>query len=56
MFKGGAMYDEKKLIEVIMTDGKKCRMAPKAFNLFLSLNRILKFKRSDGWATVGIDT
>lgn len=50
------MKEEKNLIEVIMVDGTKCRMAPKALNLFLSVNRILKFKRADGWATVGIDT
>ncbi|MDT8423804.1 MAG: hypothetical protein RQ724_08515 [Desulfuromonadales bacterium] len=50
------MKEEKNLIEVIMVDGTKCRMAPKALNLFLSVNRILKFKRADGWATVGVDT
>ena len=49
------MCDAKSLIEVIMVDGAKCRMAPKALHLFLAVNRVLKFRRSDGWATVGID-
>lgn len=30
-------------------------MAVKAFNLFLTQGKIVKFERSDGWVTVGVD-
>jgi len=42
-----------KLIRVEMKDGSICRMAVKAFNLFLAQNKIVKFEREDGWVTVG---
>jgi len=44
-----------KLIRVEMKDGSICRMAVKAFNLFLAQDKIVKFERADGWVTVGID-
>lgn len=44
-----------RLIQVETTDGRVCRMAPRALNLFLGMNRVTRFKRSDGWVTVGID-
>lgn len=43
------------LIVVELKDGSVCRMAKKALNVFLSHDRVVKFKRSDGWAVVGED-
>lgn len=43
------------LIRVELKDGSICRMAVKAFNLFLAQGKIVRFERSDGWVTVGID-
>ena len=40
---------------VELKDGAVCQMANKAFNVFLSLDRVAKFKRSDGWVVVGQD-
>lgn len=44
-----------RLIRVELKDGSICRMAVKAFNLFLTQGKIVKFERSDGWVTVGVD-
>lgn len=44
------------LIRVELKDGSICRMAVKAFNLFLAQGKIVKFERSEGWVTVGVDT
>ena len=43
------------LIRVELKDGTICRMAPKALNIFLALDKIVQFERSDGWAVVGLD-
>ncbi len=43
------------LIRVEMNDGSICRMAIKAFNMFLTQNKIIKFERNDGWVTIGKD-
>jgi hypothetical protein len=43
------------LIRVEMNDGSICRMAIKAFNMFLTQNKITKFERNDGWVTIGKD-
>jgi len=43
------------LIKVEMKDGTLCRMAPRAFDMFLARNEVSRFKRSDGWAVVGVD-
>jgi hypothetical protein len=43
------------LIRVELKDGTICRMAIKAFNLFLSQDKIMRFERSDGWVIVGKD-
>ncbi len=48
--------EKEKLIRVELKDGVICRMAKKAFNLFLAQNKILKFERSDGWVHVEIDS
>jgi len=41
------------LVRVEMKDGEICCMAKKAFDLFLTQNKIAKFERSDGWVIVG---
>jgi hypothetical protein len=46
---------QKELIIVEMKDGTVCRMVGKALNLFLSHDRVTKFKRANGWAVVGVD-
>ena len=38
---------------VELKDGSVCQMANKSFNIFLSLGKVAKFKRSDGWIVVG---
>jgi hypothetical protein len=42
-------------MNVELKDGTVCLMANKAFNIFLSLGRVAKFERSDGWIVVGKD-
>ena len=42
-------------VNVELKDGAVCQMAKKAFNVFLSLDRVAKFKRTDGWTVVGED-
>ena len=43
-------------IDVELKDGSVCLMATKAFNVFLSLDKVAKFKRSNGWIVVGEGT
>jgi hypothetical protein len=40
-------------VNVELKDGAVCMMAKKSFNVFLSLDGVVKFKRCDGWAVVG---
>lgn len=40
-------------INVELKDGSVCLMGKKAFNVFLSLDKVAKFKRSNGWIEVG---
>ena len=42
-------------VDVELNDGAVCQMAKQAFNVFLSLDRVVKFRRSDGWIVVGTD-
>ena len=42
-------------VNVELKDGAVCEMAEKAFNVFLSLDRVARFRRSDGWVIVGQD-
>jgi hypothetical protein len=42
-------------VNVELKDGAVCQMAKKAFNVFLSLDRVAKFKRAEGWIDVGKD-
>jgi len=41
------------MIRVELKDGTVCRMAKKAFYLFLAQNKVSKFERSDGWVDIG---
>ncbi len=40
-------------IDVELKDGAVCLMGKKAFHVFLSLDKVAKFKRSNGWIVVG---
>jgi len=42
-------------IDVITNDGNYRHLAPLVLDIMLEKNLILKFKRSSGWVTVGID-
>ncbi|MGW8311759.1 MAG: GSU3473 family protein [Desulfuromonadales bacterium] len=42
-------------INVELNDGSVCLMAEKSFNIFLSLGKVTKFKRTEGWVVVGKD-
>ncbi len=39
-------------VDVELKDGAVCQMAKQAFNVFLSLDRVARFRRSDGWIVV----
>ncbi len=40
---------------VELRDGSVCPMSTKAFNIFLALDKVARFKRSGGWVVVGQD-
>ena len=42
-------------VNVELKDGAICMMAKKSFNTFLSLDRVVTFKRASGWVVVGKD-
>jgi hypothetical protein len=42
-------------IDVILTDGSYHHFPSKVLDVLLRSQRVLKFKRTDGWVTVGID-
>ena len=39
-------------INTELKDGAVCEMSKTAFNVFLSLDKVVKFKRSDRWVSV----
>jgi len=43
-------------VKVELKNGTVCRMGKKAFNVFLSLDEVTKFERTDGWVDVDTDT
>jgi hypothetical protein len=43
------------LIHVITRDGTYQHLTSSALDILLEKNRLLKFRRSSGWVTVGID-
>jgi hypothetical protein len=47
---------EQKHIHVIARDGTYQHLTPKVLDVLLEKNLLMKFKRSSGWVTVGIDS
>ena len=39
-------------VDVELKNGAVCQMAKQAFNVFLSLEKVVRFRRSDGWIVV----
>lgn len=46
---------ERSHIDVILKDGTYHHFTPRVLDVLLDTRRVLKFKRSSGWATVGVD-
>ncbi len=46
---------ERSYIDVILKDGTYHHFTPRVLNVLLENHRVHKFKRSSGWATVGVD-
>jgi hypothetical protein len=44
-----------KPIDVITRDGTYQHLAPPVLDILLEKNQVMKFRRSSGWVTVGID-
>ena len=42
-------------IDVITRDGTYQHLAPAVLDILLAKNHVLKFRRSSGWVTVGVD-
>lgn len=40
------------MIRAKLKDGSVCRMAKRAFYIFLAQDKIIEFERSDGWVAV----
>ena len=46
---------ERSYIDVILKDGTYHHFTPRVLNVLLESHRVHKFKRSSGWATIGVD-
>lgn len=46
---------ERSYIDVILKDGTYHHFTPRVLSVLLESHRVHKFKRSNGWATVGVD-
>jgi len=46
---------ERPYIDVILKDCTYHHFTPRVLNVLLESQRVHKFKRSEGWATVGVD-
>jgi hypothetical protein len=46
---------ERPYIDVILKDGTYHHFTPRVLNVLLESHRVHKFKRTEGWATVGVD-
>ena len=46
---------ERSYIDVILKDGTYHHFTPRVLNVLLESHRVHKFKRSNGWATIGVD-
>lgn len=44
-----------KLIETILCDGTRHQLSPQVLDIMLDYDRVRQFRRSGGWATVGVD-
>ena len=57
MAKWGAQLKpgQSSMIEAIIDDGSYHLLSPQALDVLLEHNLVLKFKRSCGWVTVGVD-
>ena len=42
-------------IQVELIDGNYCRVVPKGLELLLSRELVKRFRRSSGWAVIGVD-
>ena len=42
-------------IQVELIDGTYCRVVPKGLDLLLNRELVKRFRRSSGWATIGVD-
>jgi hypothetical protein len=47
--------DDQHPIETILTDGTSCQIRPRVLDNLLENGRVMRFKRSSGWVTVGVD-
>ena len=46
---------ERSYIDVILKDGTYHHFTPRVLNVLLESDRVHKFKRTNGWATIGVD-
>lgn len=46
---------ERSYIDVILKDGTYHHFTPRVLDVLLDSHRVHKFKRTGGWATVGVD-
>ncbi len=46
---------ERSYIDVILKDGTYHHFTPRVLDVLLESHRVHKFKRTGGWATVGVD-
>ena len=46
---------ERSYIDVVLKDGTYHHFTPRVLDVLLESHRVHKFKRSGGWATVGVD-
>jgi hypothetical protein len=46
---------ERSYIDVILKDGTYHHFTPRVLDVLLDSSRVHKFKRANGWATVGVD-
>jgi len=46
---------ERSYIDVILKDGTYHHFTPRVLNVLLESHRVHKFKRTSGWATIGVD-
>lgn len=46
---------DRSYIDVILKDGTYHHFTPRVLNVLLESHRVHKFKRTGGWATIGVD-